>query len=42
MTGFCIRHMARPSPDPKTWLSQLIAHRRMRESQIVAALAGGA
>lgn len=31
-----------PIADPKAWLDQLIAHRRMRESQIVTALANGA
>jgi len=31
-----------PITHPKEWLGQLVAHRRMRESQIVAALAGGA
>jgi len=31
-----------PIANPKEWLGQLIAHRRMRESQIMAALAGGA
>jgi glyoxylase-like metal-dependent hydrolase (beta-lactamase superfamily II) len=30
-----------PIPDPKSWLGQLIAHRRMREAQILAALAEG-
>ena len=28
-----------PIPDPKHWLNQLIAHRRLREAQIMAALA---
>ncbi|MBC8036915.1 MAG: MBL fold metallo-hydrolase, partial [Rhizobiales bacterium] len=31
-----------PIAHPKEWLGQLIAHRRMRESQIVTALTGGA
>ncbi len=31
-----------PVPDPKDWLNQLIAHRRLREAQIMAALARGA
>lgn len=31
-----------PITSPREWLGQLIAHRRMRESQIVAALADGA
>jgi glyoxylase-like metal-dependent hydrolase (beta-lactamase superfamily II) len=31
-----------PIPDPKAWLGQLIAHRRTREAQILAALARGA
>ncbi len=31
-----------PIAEPQEWLGQLIAHRRMRESQIVAALADGA
>jgi glyoxylase-like metal-dependent hydrolase (beta-lactamase superfamily II) len=30
-----------PITDPQAWLGQLIAHRRMREAQILAALAGG-
>jgi glyoxylase-like metal-dependent hydrolase (beta-lactamase superfamily II) len=31
-----------PITNPREWLGQLIAHRRMRESQIVTALANGA
>jgi len=31
-----------PIADPQAWLGQLIAHRRMREAQILAALARGA
>jgi glyoxylase-like metal-dependent hydrolase (beta-lactamase superfamily II) len=31
-----------PIADPKDWLEQLIAHRRLREAQILAALARGA
>ena len=31
-----------PVADPKDWLAQLIAHRRMREAQVLSALAGGA
>jgi len=31
-----------PIADPKDWLRQLIAHRRLREAQIMAALARGA
>jgi glyoxylase-like metal-dependent hydrolase (beta-lactamase superfamily II) len=31
-----------PIANPKEWLDQLIAHRRMREGQIVAALTHGA
>ena len=31
-----------PIPDPKAWLSQLIAHRRLREAQVLAALVRGA
>jgi glyoxylase-like metal-dependent hydrolase (beta-lactamase superfamily II) len=31
-----------PINDPKDWLEQLIAHRRLREAQILAALAQGA
>jgi glyoxylase-like metal-dependent hydrolase (beta-lactamase superfamily II) len=30
-----------PIADPQSWLGQLIAHRRMREAQILAALADG-
>jgi glyoxylase-like metal-dependent hydrolase (beta-lactamase superfamily II) len=30
-----------PIADPQAWLGQLIAHRRMREAQILAALARG-
>ena len=30
-----------PIPDPKAWLGELIAHRRLREAQILAALAQG-
>jgi glyoxylase-like metal-dependent hydrolase (beta-lactamase superfamily II) len=30
-----------PIANPQEWLGQLIAHRRMRESQIVTALANG-
>jgi glyoxylase-like metal-dependent hydrolase (beta-lactamase superfamily II) len=31
-----------PIADPRDWLDQLIAHRRLREAQILAALARGA
>ena len=31
-----------PIAAPKDWLGQLIAHRRMREGQVLSALAGGA
>lgn len=31
-----------PIPAPKDWLGQLIAHRRMREGQVLSALADGA
>ncbi|HEY4077311.1 MAG TPA: MBL fold metallo-hydrolase [Rhizomicrobium sp.] len=31
-----------PITDPQGWLDQLIAHRRMREAQVVASMAGGA
>jgi glyoxylase-like metal-dependent hydrolase (beta-lactamase superfamily II) len=31
-----------PIPDPRNWLDQLIAHRRMREAQVLAGLGAGA
>ena len=31
-----------PIADPRSWLGQLLAHRRMRQRQVLSALAGGA